>query len=207
MTDPLTAPCLQPAIEHLYYRFESVPPAAIDGCPCCLHMRGVDALVTTPLRDIGEAQLFRYVSGVFLTVGAERDFRYLLPRILEIAATRRGSFIDPSVTIGKLGLAGWQAWAPEERAAVEAVIDRWFLYALSQDAADADAWGPVGMESEGILCGAVRAGLGLERFRAPLYLPFAAPVLDGLRQRCPDTLSGFWDDVPGGVGALAALLA
>lgn len=85
---------------------------------------------------------------------------------------------------------------------MEAAIDGWFDAAFARDLAiAAEDFGP-GWETGSVLCGAARASISLERWRSRLHAPDAKPVLEELR----GTSSAFWDDVPGGVQQLSALL-
>jgi hypothetical protein len=146
------------------------------------------------------------VSGVFYTVGGEHDFRYLLPRILEISATDPGNANDPEIVLGKLALANWQSWRSGERQAIDTFVDAWFDRAIAWDLdAIKDDW--VGQEAESVLCGAARAGFSLTRWLVRLHEPFAAPVLLDLKERYPGELSGFWEYAPAGLAELSTILA
>lgn len=120
-SSPTPAP-LSDALEALYRQFAAPAPSKIEGCPCCISTRGADVLLATSLRQLGGRTLWRYVSGAFLTIGGDRDFRYLLPRILDIAAHEPESFIDPEILLGKLKLAGWASWSASDRRAVEEFV-------------------------------------------------------------------------------------
>jgi hypothetical protein len=191
------------ALEAIYQEFAASVPVVIEGCPCCIATRGVDVLLTTPLRHLTGQELWRYVSGVFYTVGSERDFRYLLPRILEVSIVDPYAALDPEIVLGKLGLANWRSWSPAERQSVEEFIDAWFELALARDLARTD-------EGEGetanVLCGAARAGFSLSRWRTRLRDPLSAPVLSDLIKHFPRRPSGFWEDAPDGYTELAAIL-
>jgi hypothetical protein len=196
---------LAAALEAVYLNFDGPPPPIIEGCPCCITMRGVDVLLTSPLRDITGRAIWRYVSGAFLTVGGERDFRYLLPRILDISVNDPGNANDPEVVLGKLRLAGWNSWPPAERLVIETFINEWFEYSLAADVKRSDD-GWMGGEAESVLCGAARAGLPLARWLSRLCDPVAGPVLADLAARYPNELSGFWEDEPEGMNQLASVL-
>lgn len=202
---PLAERRVREAIETLYHLFEAPPPKGITGCPCCLSTRRTDVLLTTALRRIRGQDLWRYVSGVYLTVGSDRDFRYLLPRILEVSAIDPREAINPEIVLGKLQLANWRSWRPDEQRAIEAFIDAWFEQALAGDLAEAEA-GWIGNDAESVLCGAGRAKMSLERWLVRLREPFAAPVLADLRQRFPRHLSAFWDRDSPAFQELAAIL-
>src|SRR3546814_12810324 len=105
---------------------------------CCVGTRNVDVLLTTPLRDITGEALWRYVSGVYYTIGSDRDFRYLLPRILEISVSDPGNANNQEIVLNKLGLARWRSWAPDEQRAVTERLDAWFERALARDLSEAD---------------------------------------------------------------------
>lgn len=196
---------LNDAVEALYSIFSTPVPPAIEGCPCCLETRGVDVLLTTPLRHLTGQALWRYVSGVFYTVGSERDFRYLLPRILDISVNDPGNANCTEIVLGKLALAGWKTWAPDERQAIEDFVDAWFEQAVRQDLASFEADDNLQFAEE-VLCGAARAGLPISTWLHRLSDPANAPVLDDLRERFDRGMSGFWADAPEGVEEIGAFL-
>jgi hypothetical protein len=203
---PSTDPRVRVALNALYREFAAPPPVVIEGCPCCIATRGVDVLLTTPLRELTGQALWRYVSGVFYTVGGEHDFRYLLPRILDISVNDPGNANNPEVVLGKLALAHWASWSLGERRAIEEFVDAWFELALVRDMAEArDGW--IGTEAESVLCGAARAGFPLTRWVIRLQDPAAGPVLTDLKARYPDELSPFWEDEPAGFRELSIILA
>jgi hypothetical protein len=209
MTGPQSAPHdvqVSDAVENVYRAFAAPVPAVIEGCPCCISTRGVDVLLTTPLRELTGKKLWRYVSGAFLTVGGERDFRYLLPRILHVSVIDPANANEPAIVLGKLGLANWRSWSPSEQDAIEEFIAVWFERALARDLAEADE-GWIGIEAEGVLCGAARAGLPLARFLARLHEPWARPVLEDVKARFPAQLSAFWEEAPEGFSELSAVLS
>jgi hypothetical protein len=196
---------LREALEAVYREFDEPVPAMIEGCPCCISTRGTDVLLTTPLRQLTGQALWRYVSGAFLTIGDAQDFRYLLPRILEVSVTDPGNSNDPEIVLRKLQLAGWRSWSPNEQRAIEAFVDAWFERALASDVAEADN-GWIGTEAESVLCGAARAGMPLERWLIRLNEPDAAPVLADMQKRFPAEMSAFWEDEPSGFREISTTL-
>ncbi len=196
---------LNEAVDAVYKAFAQTPPDVIEGCPCCISTRGVDVLLTTPLRSLTGKQLWRYVSGAFLTVGGETDFRYLLPRIFEISATDAANANDPEIVIGKLALANWRTWATKEQVVSEEFIDAWFECAVIRDLAEAgDGW--IGSEAESVLCGAARAGMPLLPWLVRLHDPLLALLLTDLKEQFPGGLSPFWEDAPKGFAELSTIL-
>ena len=208
MIDPSspTGARLSGALEAVYRAFADPPPSQIEGCPCCISTRGVDVLLTKTLRELTGKELWRYVSGAFLTIGGEQDFRYLLPRILDISVNDPGNANDPEIVLGKLSLANWRSWAGQEQLAVEEFVDAWFEWALARDSAQIDE-GWIGNEGESVLCGAARAGFPLERWLIRLCEPTASLVLADLKERFPNQLSPFWENAPTGFRALSTILA
>ena len=186
---------LTETVEAVYAVFTFPTPALIEGCPCCISTREVDVLLTTPLREISGQQLWRYVSGAFLTIGSEDDFRYFLPRILDLSVSNSANSNDPEIIIGKLSLANWRSWSAREQPVIEELLDAWFEQALARDLEGADD-GWIGSEAESVLCGAARAGLPLQRWLGRLNEPDAALVLKDMSERFPDQLSPFWEEIP-----------
>jgi hypothetical protein len=144
--------------------------------------------------------------GAFLTVGGELDFRYLLPRILDISISDPGNANDPEIVLGKLRLAEWRLWPAIEQEIIETFVDAWFELALTGDleAAD-DGWSDT--ETESVLCGAARAGLPITPWLLRLHDPVAAPVLSDLKDRYPTQLSAFWQDTPEGLAELSTIFS
>lgn len=194
------------ALEAIYREFAAPTPSAIEGCPCCISTRGADVLLATPLRELTGQALWPYVSGVFYTIGSEQDFRYLLPRILEVSVSDPGNANDPEIVLGKLRLGNWPSWSLNEQQAIEEFLDAWFERELMLDLAEADD-GRIGENAESVLCGAARAGFPLSRWLVRLNDAVAAPVLEDLKERFPGQLSAFWDDAPAGFRELSTILA
>lgn len=150
------SPALTDALEAVYEVFRAPAPAKIDGCPCCVERKTVKALHTSALRDLTADDLGAYAASVFLTVGALRDFRYFLPRILELAITDRGFSIGVEVVVGKLSLAEWKTWTRHEQAAVHNLLDIWFDAVAAECASNWDGFDD-GIDE--LLCGIGRAGV------------------------------------------------
>lgn len=109
---------LEDAVERIYSAFANVPrPTTIDSCPCCNHDRYTGRLISTPLREISAADLDRYVSSVFFTVGSREDFLYLLPRILDLFAENPDWNLPESVGRA-IGTSQLSTWTGEQRAAL-----------------------------------------------------------------------------------------
>lgn len=193
------------SVEELYRVFAAKAPPVIEGCPCCIDTRNVDVLLVTPLRELSGDQLWRYITGAYLTVGGDRDFRYLMPRIFELAALGPFGVPNTEIVLGKLARARWETWQAAETEAVLEFIDAWFSAALEQDLLQAEE-GWIGDQTESLLCGMAYAGLPVADWLIRLTEPAHAPLLADLRQRHPRELSAFWDDVPESFTQLSAFL-
>lgn len=189
---------VQRAIADLYLQFKVPIPSVIEGCPCCIESRGVDVLLKTPLRELSGQDLWRYVSGVFLTIGSEADFRYLLPRILDVSVNDWSNSNDPEIVLSKFGMVKWDTWPVGQKQAVTEFINSWFELVLAHQILDEDSrWIPVQVDN--LICGAARAGILLEPFLTRLQEPDAQSVLEDLRANSPEGLTAFWDFAPEGL--------
>lgn len=168
----MRSPQLQNAIEQVYAEFRGPKPSTIEGCPCCTDPKELCMLLSKGLRDLSYKELQNYEMSVFLTMGPERDFEYLLPRLLETVAVE-DPFPSPQFLLGKLTLARWQTWSQRRRTSVKQFIDAWFTEWLNAE--------PVhGSRIDDLLCGIGAAELPLR------------PYLDTLAAK-PDALRAFFD--------------
>lgn len=204
-------PALRDALEKVYDRFAAPTPARIDGCPCCIERKTVGALHDRRLRDLTEQDLGAYAASVFLTVGDITDFRYFLPRILELAITHSSFSSGLEIVLGKLALASWKAWSKPDQQAVLAVIDIWYDEVADDCAAN---WDGFGSQLDDLLCAIARTGLDpvpyLERL-LPESRNFALNVLweenRAKIQKRGRMASPFWEDGPAHAAVVARLLA
>jgi hypothetical protein len=112
---------LAEAIDALYAALAHVPrPTAIDACPHCFAASDATALLApVPLRELTADALRPYTANVMLTVGAEADLRYFLPRILHLAVVDDFDYPDLEGIAAQVRRAGWASWP--EREAVRTV--------------------------------------------------------------------------------------
>ena len=83
------------ALAKVYSAFNGVPkPKHIDWCSHCIPENEVLVLLKTPLRQLTPEQLASYAGSVFLTAGGVADFRYFLPRILDVSLHERYWYPD-----------------------------------------------------------------------------------------------------------------
>jgi hypothetical protein len=126
------------SIDTLYTVFSNADrPTEIYACPCCISEEEINALLTKPLRDIEPYELKNYADCALGTVGDLEDFKYFLPRILEILAHHSDwwSFVStdlgmydyftaPEILFSKFRIsAKWQTWPENERQAIVKFLD------------------------------------------------------------------------------------
>ena len=195
------------ALAGLYETFHLERPAEIQGCFCCLDAAEREVLLTRPLGVLTSRQLGPYASSVFLTLGHVSDYRYFLPRILDISASDLGWWPSPELAVGALARANWDTWPDGEREAIEAFLRAWLDRWASQRLNDT-RWN----EIDALLCGIARAGLDVQPYFERLLAP---ENLDGLREL--NALNGakaengggaknFWEEAPEGWRRLSAFL-
>jgi hypothetical protein len=116
---------LKESIDTLYTVFSNADqPTAIDACPCCISQEEINTLLTKPLRDIEPYDLKNYADCALGTVGDLEDFKYFLPRILEILAHHYDYFTAPEILFSKFRIsAKWQTWPENERQAIMKFLD------------------------------------------------------------------------------------
>lgn len=177
-------------IEEVYAAFATTPkPRGIDHCPCCINDEAVNSLLLVPLRSISADQLSTYASKVFLTVGDIADYRYFLPRILEISATDPSWWPDPEVVGRSLRDAKWLTWTACEKEA----ITRLYRTKLTEILA-----GPDPFELDSWICGTAIAGLDLAPYLSAIEASPSA-TLDYYTHNSDPSLgirlaNGFWSD-------------
>jgi hypothetical protein len=146
---------LDHAVQLAYRELNDPKPREIDGCPCCTDKAELCKLLAKPLRELTSNELRNYGASVFLTLGDVRDFRYFLPRLLEIATTTDW-WPSPEVLLGKLKLANWMGWAKANEPRSNKVIDAWYAKCLATAPAE-------GSVIDALICGIARSGLPLTR--------------------------------------------
>ena len=141
---------LRNSIEQLYRVFsDHRPHPAPEGCPCCATEEHKIQLASKPLRELTDDDLYEFYSSALLTWGTVEDFKWFLPRLLELAATFEIVMIDWEILLGKLRLGEWKTWKNSEK---EAIDD--FLAASWQSCLESGA-GSFAVDS--LLCGLGRA--------------------------------------------------
>ena len=132
---------LEAAVDGVYAAFAGYRrPTDIDYCGHCVRPGVVEGLLApTPLREIPTERLHKYAFDVLSTAGSLADFRYFLPRILQLSVT--GDFENYhgwDSVLSKLVLGGWRDWPEDEQRAVTAVLHAWWWTTLTRFPADPD---------------------------------------------------------------------
>ena len=161
---------LQYHIVELYRTFGRYSaPEKIVGCPCCINQKAPKGLLHHKLRDIPEDVLWSYVFSVFYTVGSIQDFKYFLPRILELLVEHSQTSLDPEMVFCKLAHAGWLDWPQQEIRAVERYLDAALLVLLQLPLED---WPhDDGGQIESWYCGLSRTGKAITPYLTILDTP------------------------------------
>jgi len=115
---------LSKSINNLYEVFRNVPrPSTIDACPCCVDKKQICTLLKKKLPDITPDEMSGYAASVFLTVGSDSDFRYFIPRILDILINEPFWWPDPEIVGRALGTYGWNNFTKDEQTALSNYFD------------------------------------------------------------------------------------
>ncbi|OVE81986.1 hypothetical protein BVY03_01680 [bacterium K02(2017)] len=111
----------------LYDAFNTYTPSrVVAGCPCCTDDKLAKILGTSKLKDLGLNELNHYASSALLTWGDLNDFKYFLPRILELYYPI--AEVDLEIILSKLQYSNWNKWPKLE---VEVVT--FYLKAIWED--------------------------------------------------------------------------
>jgi hypothetical protein len=202
-------PALKKAIEDAYEAFAGYHrPRHIDASPA-KNPNIVEGLLSAPLHQLTEDQLRAYAGSALFTIGSLSDYKYFLPRILELAADSNGAVTDPPALARKLNYAEWRTWPSSQQSAV-ATVFRAALLSSSETHPDHK-----GSDASQWLCGLALLGEDaeyalrewMERLRGNALLQWAALIEHDLAYLASRTKGGDWEDVASEVRArLAAML-
>ncbi|WP_221091028.1 hypothetical protein [Deinococcus aquaedulcis] len=125
---------LNQALDRLYDVFGQVPkPATLDACSCCMDDTEIRFILREPLRTLTASHLSSYASSALYTVGGWDDFRYFLPRLLELAV--QGEWVWPDAELickrVQYGLDEGYVLSGEEARALSAFQEAWWRWTLA----------------------------------------------------------------------------
>ena len=118
-------------------------PEDFPACECCLSDEEKRLLLRQKLIDLSADELMSYAADAFLTVGTVSDFKYFLPRILDLSVNEKFTWPDPEVVLRKLRLADWDDWPESERAPIINVLGEKFTALLDDvntDGSEISEW-------------------------------------------------------------------
>ena len=119
------------AKEDLYKTFERYPlRSTIEGCPCCVSDSDKSTLHSKQLRDLEDEDISRYAFKAMTTWGDVNDFKHYLPRIFELAASRK-LVVDTFVVLGKLGYGNWKEWETNEQESILNFLKAWWKFDIN----------------------------------------------------------------------------
>ncbi|HEX3599172.1 MAG TPA: hypothetical protein VHU84_03465 [Lacipirellulaceae bacterium] len=105
----------------------------ISGCVDCVPAEDSHVLVDKPRASLSVEDLDRYAFKAMTTWGNETDFKYFLPRLLELVLLERlDRFSMPETLFGKLRYGDWTNWPGSERRAIEHFLDAFWLAELQR---------------------------------------------------------------------------
>lgn len=118
---------LQEKIENLYTTFDSysLQPAFIT-CDDCISPELRQRLQQVSLRQLTYLDLISVAESGLHGVGVISNYKYLLPRLLEVSALEEKEsfpesyFVDPEINFRILAQTEWRTWPEAEQQAIEA---------------------------------------------------------------------------------------
>jgi len=150
-------------IENLYSAFKDISkPSNLDACDHCMSIEDQKTLLEQSLEATDPAILWHYIDDAIWTVGDGLDFKYYVPRLLDLGLTTydygnfSGNFIAFPVTFGKkLALADFDKWDKAKRD----VVDDAILAIMTEEAHRGDFY-----NFEGWMCAICYVGLDKARY-------------------------------------------
>lgn len=114
---------LRKAVCELYTTFGGFQrPKVLAFCTHCHSENEFRRILTISLHELAPEDLRGYLSSALTTVGDADDFRYFMPRALELLAES----LDPDDAdsiLGKLQYVGWSSWPARQQLAITAYLD------------------------------------------------------------------------------------
>jgi hypothetical protein len=137
----MPTPELVAALQQAYQVFANLArPAHLAASPHRDGDRIFSTLTAAPLRELTGEQIGAYAGWAITTVGSGDDYRYFLPRILELAVEEPVWIgAEPPVIAGRLKRADWEMWPADQRDACLLVFQEAFRWAIQAHPNDADA--------------------------------------------------------------------
>lgn len=125
---------LNEAVDDLYKAFaEYERPSRMVTDGRDIRASDEQGIPSKPLRCLTAEDLRMYAHKAMTTQGMVDDFRYFLPRILELCATDPAWDVDWEIVGGKIAYGQWRTWPAAEQAAIERFAWAWWASELIRD--------------------------------------------------------------------------
>jgi hypothetical protein len=118
------------AIARLYeMTAEDRPDGPVEGCTHCKSQADMDLLGSIERETAPQWLMDDFAFSATLTWGSERDFRWFLPRILELLADHPEMASGPEIIASRLRMAGLDEWPePEQELVRDVFVALWHLW-------------------------------------------------------------------------------
>jgi len=121
---------LKIATEELYKTFKKYTFKLTEGSPLTVSESDKLTLHSKQLRELEDEDISRYAFKAMTTWGDDNDFKHYLPRIFELAATRK-LIVDTFVVLGKLEYGNWTEWESQEISTINKFLHSWWKYDIN----------------------------------------------------------------------------
>ncbi|NQX84836.1 MAG: hypothetical protein HRT67_02845 [Flavobacteriaceae bacterium] len=126
---------LKESIDNLYAAFSTY---TIEGnlrdrcCNCCVSDEEIKQLLSKPLKEISEDDIYHFMTSATTTFGDVNDYKHFLPRILELMKDSE-NILDDFLTFEKLNYNNWKKWDIHEIKALINYFETSLINALDRD--------------------------------------------------------------------------
>jgi len=125
-------PSTQEMFELLYDTFRRYPkPKRVSGSPISVEANDDLTLLQKPLKSLDAKDFGRYPFKAMSTWGTVADFKYFLPRILELSFDNF-TLLNSTTLFSKILSSGWIDWQEDEKKAFEAYLLTLWSYATNR---------------------------------------------------------------------------
>lgn len=128
---------LNAAIRHLYVMFDYPPPRKLAGYEQAAdspeEVDDYHALLTIPRGELSPELLKKLYWRVGLNACSAEDFKYFVPRLLELLTSGSDHGLDYCIALQKLTQCDWLDWQQDEIDAVRYFLGTWWRWCLALD--------------------------------------------------------------------------
>ena len=122
---------LQASIKKLYQVFSCytiVDNLRVRSCECCVTNEEIQQLLSKPLQDLNEEDVYPFMTSAITTFGSVDDYKHFLPRIFELIAY--SDLLDDFDVYERLNYANWKSWKEEEVLIIETFFYEFLMVTL-----------------------------------------------------------------------------